>query len=442
MASNYKLSITRAAKQVDGLRGFALDQPQTAQAITDVELSGGRLRFFGWVLAADADAEPQVYIKEAGQRHLMPLNTERPDVISTVLGQPPKAHPQLTCGFDHYMQLTADNAELCVEVNGQEHTLFTLSVEGSLKVLEGKEDWLFLDNDANDSVAQHTGKMALGLLSRWGWQRFFKQTQHLAQPFALMIAPSKETVYPQFYPIAKAGKAPIEQMLALAPADYPVVYPVSALANAAMRTFRKNDTHWSLPGASVASHQLLVTLGLGEHSRMFANDTYVERDVIGDLGNKLYPPALSAEVNLKGANYHPRVAYDNQLPNFGRTLIVDNPDASSDHKLVMFASSSGYSMLHYLYRVFKRIIFVHTAGNVDKQLLQTLGGDFVVSQTNARFVIRAPKVGVSVKKLMQQKLRAETASARATLLQKSQQQQQRHPDDSDIRVLHRLLANR
>ena len=441
MASNYKLSLTREAKQVDGLRGFALDQPQTAQAITDVELSGGRLRFFGWVLAEDTAASLSVFIKEAGQRHPMPLNTDRPDVINTVLGDSAQDHPQLNCGFDHYIQLTADHAELCVDVGGQEQTLFTLSVEGSLKVLEGKDGWLFLDNDANDSVAQHTGKMALGLVSRWGWQRFFKQTQRLANPFALMIAPSKETVYPQFYPIAKAGKAPIEQMLSLAPRRYPVVYPVDALAQAERRAFRKNDTHWSLPGASVASCQLLLTLGLGDYVTVFDNDDYVERDVIGDLGNKLYPPALSAEVSLKSANYHPRVVYDNQLPNFGRALIVDNPDAASDKKLVMFASSSGYSMLHYLYRVFKRIVFVHTAGNVDKQLLHKVGGDCVVSQTNARFVIRAPKVGVSVKKLMQQKLRAETASARATLLQKSQQQQQKRPSDSDIGYLHRLLAN-
>lgn len=441
MASSYKLSIRRSCNSVGELTGFALDQPYHQQTITDAELSGGRLRLFGWVLARDPAQKVSLFIHEAGQQQELSFNTERPDVIETVIGASAVNHEQLVCGFDHLLSLTADSACLGVRVNDQDYELYRIEVHGSLKVLQGKDNWLFLDNDANNSVAQHTGKMALGLFSRWGWQRFFKQTQRLKVPFALMIAPSKETVYPQLYPLQKQGKAPIEQMLELAPADYPVVYPVAALANYRFRTFRKNDTHWSLYGASVASAELLSQLGLADYSALFDHDIYVERAVIGDLGNKLYPPVLSDEVTLKGASYHPRVVYDNQLPNFGRALVVYNDDAPLNRTLLMFASSSGYSMLHYLYRVFKRIVFVHTAGNIDHNLISAVAADYVVSQTNARFVVRAPKMGISVSKLMRGKLTSESKSARRALIERSEKQQQQQ-NDAVVNYLHTLLTQR
>ena len=441
MASSYKLTVKRLEKTVGRLHGFALDQPCHNQAITDDELSGGRLRLFGWVLAEQPEQQLQLYISEAGQRTDLTLNTERPDVIHTVLGEEATDHSQLICGFDHQLSVTADQLTLGVTLNGKDIPLFDIEVHGSLKVLQGRDDWLFLDNDANDSVAQHTGRMALGLLSRWGWQRFFKRTQQLAQPFSLLIAPSKETVYPDAYPIPKQGRAPIEQMLDLAPTDYPVVYPVQALSSYQQRTFRKNDTHWSLYGASVASRELLLALGLSRYADSFNDDSYVERDVIGDLGNKLYPPMLSKEASLKGANYHPQVVYDNQLPNFGRALVVQNDKAPLDSTLLMFASSSGYSMLHYLYRVFKRIVFVHTAGNIDRTVISAVAADYVISQTNARFVIRAPKVGVSLQKLMRSKLKLESESARHALLERSSKQSEQHPGDAVISYLHTLLKS-
>ena len=41
------------------------------------------------------------------------------------------------------------------------HPLLMGSIEGSLKVLEGKDNWLFLDNDSNQSVEQYTWKLKI-----------------------------------------------------------------------------------------------------------------------------------------------------------------------------------------------------------------------------------------------------------------------------------------
>jgi hypothetical protein len=60
-------------------------------------------------------------------------------------------------------------------------------------------------------------------------------------------------------------------------------------------------------------------------------------------------------------------------------------------------------MFHFISRIFQTVIFVHTAGNVDQELIEKTTPDYVCMQTNARFVVRAPSFNDSVSSYIKSK---------------------------------------
>ena len=74
-----------------------------------------------------------------------------------------------------------------------------------------------------------------------------------------------------------------------------------------------------------------------------------------------------------------------------------------DETLLLFGSSSSYTMFHYLCRLYTSVVFVHTAGNVDHKIIDVVKPDCICVQTNARFVVKAPKFNDSVVNYIKQK---------------------------------------
>ena len=171
-----------------------------------------------------------------------------------------------------------------------------------------------------------------------------------------------------------------------------MVYPVEALQALGDGAFIPTDTHWTHHGAMEAAVALATHLGLSSsHCRKaLAKDRYKLREMGGDLGNKLTPRRTSRVEVLTSFNYARYKTYDNGLPNFGRLLVIEYPKAVSDGVCLIFGSSSSYSMFNYLCRFFRRIVFVHSAGSLDQELIASVRPDFLVAQTNARFVVQVP----------------------------------------------------
>src|SRR5690606_23289521 len=97
-------------------------------------------------------------------------------------------------------------------------------------------------------------------------------------------------------------------------------------------------------------------------------------------------------------------AYDNGLPNFGRLMVTRYEKALLNDTCLVFGSSSSYSMLNYLGRLFQNLVFVHSAGNVDIKLLLACQPRYLITQTNARFVVVAPSVGYSLQRDIEDKV--------------------------------------
>ncbi|QFU01720.1 hypothetical protein FIU83_08720 [Halomonas sp. THAF5a] len=394
---------------------WALDYPSEQRAPWC--LPSGRV-VQGWVLLPDelAEAAPRVrvvarWLPEHELCH--PLEIERPDVIEAVLGEAPEVHPQRSCGFRFTVPARLAHFHLELVLDDRRWPLQDVRCRpveaddaGPLKVVEGRAGWLFLDNDTNASVDQYRGRVRLTERGLAGWQTYLSGLARLAaevgSPWTMLVAPAKETVMgARYHPVKQEAGQPVDQLLAL-PEALGIVHPVSALEALGDDAFIRTDTHWTQRGAMTATVELAVSLGLARDAvvKTFADDRYATRAMGGDLGNKLSPRQTCEVAMLKSFSFVRHRVYDNGLPNFGRLLVIAYPEALMEGTCLVFGSSSTNSMFHFLSRLFRRVIFIHSAGNLDPEVVAATRPDYLVVQTNARFLVQVPALDQSLSRMI------------------------------------------
>ncbi len=420
--TSYVIQTKHLRASAPGVYRWCLDFPVPGSAVSLSQLDAGIL-FQGWLLQ-DTAQPAQVYVRQGGQVSYVDLAIRRADVVEKVLKQTADAHPQLCCGFSCQFTLHSDHVVLGFVIAGQHYDFVDIRIESSMKVLPGTFPWLFLDNDTNQSVAQFTGELSLNRQTLEAWQHYLQALSSLppdSDKWVVLLAPTKEMVYPQYYPHSQAGHTPVQQLMAHVANDPLILYPAAQLASAAERSFRYTDTHWTHHAAMRVSVLLAQRLGLAAQDveAVFAADQYTERNVCGDLGNKLFPPREAKEQLLSSFSYKQYLRYENGLPNFGRVMLFENPSALSSQHCLIFGASSSYSMLNYLVRLYAAVTIVHTAGNVDPAVVAAIMPDCVICQTNERFIVRAPVVHYSLADIMQDKLAEMTPQQSSAVLQLS-----------------------
>lgn len=415
------------------IHAWALDSPANTSIVKAADRG---LYIQGWILTVPTIAPEAVVIRFMAHslevQRTLPLNSGRPDVIQRVLGLPPSGHAQLRCGYAGYLPETPQ--EFTVGVSIDSRVTWLCSVELGVQVSEGKpaeheisknvsglgviqgtDGWLFLDNDTNHSVDQHTGRLTLDSSKLARWRNYLDKCNTLAHNagarHAVLIAASKEQVLPEHYPFPASHRKVLDQVLEIcSPADH-VVNTGAILAGQADKQacFIKTDTHWTDRGAMVATLALIDELSLdADQARQhFSNDVYHTMPFAGDLGIKLTPPLASPTEFLRAPPPLTDAAFDNHLPNIGRVLLFESGEALWPHSLLMFGASSAYPMLKYLKRLFSRILFIHSAGNVDAEVIAHEKPNFLVMQTTARFMVEPPHTGFSVHSAVLAKLGAE-----------------------------------
>ncbi|MGO2264643.1 alginate O-acetyltransferase AlgX-related protein [Halomonas sp.] len=415
----YLLDRPAVTREVAPVHRWELDYPSDMRSAQFSE--SGRV-VQGWVLLNTEHAEWQqkltiVAAWEPAYELCHPLEIERADVIERVLGASDEDHLQRYCGFRFTVPPSLTRFTLWLACEDQRWLLQVVEINPpealqapeTLKVLEGKAGWLFLNNDTNASVDQYRGRLRLTPRGLSGWQRYLSAFYALAEKqkaaSAVLVAPSKESVMgPGYHPYAEGAGGPIQQLLALPEAQV-LVYPVQALMALGDDAFIQTDTHWTQRGAMAASKVLAAALGLDERAveNTFVDDEYGELSLTGDLGSKLKPERTCRISSLHTFNYHQYRCFDNGLPNFGRLVVLANGKALMPGTCLIFGSSSSYSMFNYVSRLFKRVVFVHSAGNLDPEVVKAVQPEFLVAQTNARFVVQVPSASCSLQALIAEK---------------------------------------
>lgn len=406
----FTISVKQAGIDVSDKFRWCLDEPSNGDQHEGNTIEKEGIRVKGWFLKK-IDVEASLVLLDGHEVLPLLLKTERPDVIEKVATTESNFQQDVFCGFDHTLAPKSSSISIAIIHDSHLHVIYELCIEGVFKILEGEDKWLYLDNDTNNSVEQFTGKAKLSWTEKKNWADYANTFSSLALSqagkSAFLIAPSKEFVVEEHYPFKKSKHTPLDQLNKLVDDSFSLITPISALKHFEERTFRVCDTHWSCHGARVATMEVAKKLGLdcAPIENIFNKDVYVKRIMAGDLGSKIYPIQRHPEDFLTTFNYNRVVVYDNNLPNFGRAFILDNPDALNDGTLLVFGSSSVYSMFNYLARIFRTVVFFHTAGNIDKELVGKIAPDYLLAQSNARFVVKAPSFDIKISDYIAEKMR-------------------------------------
>lgn len=435
----------------DNIKWWVLDSPISGRVV-DVEKDIFQLQ--GWVLLKNPSEKLPYLLLEAEGRlvHLQVFNTRRPDVIERVLHESPAMHRQIFCGFSSKIPAAtlAKGFRLGVRVEDDEPIwLARVNFSESMKVIEGTDGWLFLDNDTNHSVAQYTGQILLDEKQLSDWQRYFSKImalmQHEKMQHAFMIAPTKEEVLPHRYPFRRAQMTVLDQVCSLARPEWSVLNtaPILAEHESPEACFKQTDTHWTDRGAMLAAINFLDHLGLdlSKVESLFDEDIYELREEVGDLGCKLLPTRSAATEFLRAAAPEQGAIFDNGLPNIGRTLIFENQNSVFSLKMVIFGASSSYSMLKYFKRLFSRIVFIHSVANIDIEVIRNEKPDVLLLQTHARFLMGVPSANFSLADAVNKKVSELSSAAKSNILNRFSDYKLNQKENLYFQMLSHALEN-
>lgn len=275
-----------------------------------------------------------------------------------------------------------------------------LDVGESRKVLVGREGWLFLRNDANDVLAQHTGKVRFGRAKRRAWKRVLSERQRFAEErgfvWLCVVIPDKESLYPEYLPeqVKLSAERPVHEFLRVAERlKAPVVYALPHLE--AKKTegelYARTDTHWNHRGAYVAYRMMcrrLVEREVGIDAVNEASIAWSEKTVSGDLGSKVLPRPIEGSMCRADLRRHrANLVFDNGIRNHGRVSIYERPNEGPS--CVVFGESFVGDLVLFLKETFGRLVWVHTSMFVS-EILKQEKPDVVLSLPLERFLIRVP----------------------------------------------------
>lgn len=293
-------------------------------------------------------------------------------------------------------------------INNNIIEICTIVSEMVLCVLFGKHNWLFLDNDTNQSVSQFIGKKLISQSELSKWEYFIS---YLAQKenACLIIPPSKEQVKQEYYPYKRGKICPIDQLNTLIINKQPKVkfiYPISRLK--LPNSYSKTDTHWAADIALEIFLEVICNLTGKKSVNIFNFDrnliNFLRTDLAGDLGSKVDPPLQSSSTVIRNEVFG-EFTWLNFLNRQGSVVKYKNPFGIIDKKLLVFGDSFSEVIVPALNYIFTDFIIVRSNATVIDEIIEYEKPHFIITEIAERFVIRAPTI---VKKLSDYELSLRT----------------------------------
>ncbi|MBC2677512.1 alginate O-acetyltransferase AlgX-related protein [Pseudomonas baltica] len=366
----------------------------------------------GWVLSVHEATH--ILIDIAGRRFSSPIDIERTDVVQALSEGYEGLHDVVKCGFSIVTDIPfSDVSSFDIAVGHEDSPswLGTFFFEEGSKVQVGREGWLFLDNDTNNSVEQYTGDIALADQLKLDWlnyiEHFSVDADQRCSKWRFLLAPGKEYILPEYYPHTSSPQSTPNQFFEIFKANPRFIYPIAELTKHKALTYWKGDTHWTDYGAYVAFTQVVSGFNLDiEAFERHTKITYTIDHSTGDLAEKLAPPPLHPKIAFNTADSTSTVTFSNHINNNGKIVIFENSSALIHSTLVIFGSSSSDSLVKPFTLLFSRVVQVHSSASVDTSILNHECPDYVLLQSNSRFILECPQVfgTYSIKSVIADKL--------------------------------------
>ncbi|UWX05096.1 hypothetical protein JBF11_06355 [Taurinivorans muris] len=247
-------------------------------------------------------------------------------------------------------------------------------------VISGKEDWLFLGNNYNNTIDKLTGKLyyhdsdnkKYDVTKRYDFYKNIaeKVLAHSKEVFFL-IAPDKSTVYPEFLPetIIPAPK-PFHEFLTqkMQRENLNVYYPRQDLLQNKEKAllYYVTDSHWNNYGAFIAFIRLISRLDPALPEMIKEEDFRFKplKSTAGDLislGNFLFKDKDykdTFQVSYKNMPMETPKAEQTENKQNGLIQTV-NPEALTDKTVWIIGDSFSTALRPYFSFFFKNVYFIH-----------------------------------------------------------------------------------
>src|SRR6266508_3739168 len=271
--------------------------------------------------------------------------------------------------------------------------LLALGVSPTKSIILGKEGWLFFADDE---------------LEVWR-RRMERRHDWLAERgirFLVVVAPSKETIYPVFMPDALNRVCPTTRMHQLAAhlsarSTVDVIDLSAPLRRAKARSilYLRTDTHWNDRGALLVSQEIVGHLG-----EWFPRLRPLPESAFAPLTHEGWSGDLVAMLSLESRLREPRLELRSLHARRARPAGVDPPPAeawrtvsateiadSALPRAVMFHDSFGVSLRPFLSEHFARIVYCSGSGdwrrNFDVGLVERERPQVVIQEIAERLLV-------------------------------------------------------
>jgi hypothetical protein len=268
------------------------------------------------------------------------------------------------------------------------------------KVIRGKDGWLFLANDVNKVLEQHSGALRLSEDQLERWQRLLDGrvafVEDLGGRYITLVAPDTHAIYPEKLPdeIVPARERPIDQLLdgLEDPAAARFLYPLEELraARAEQEVCSPQESHWNQFGAFIVYERLLDEVEAFLPLRRLPREELASFDLEtrGELGYKLPGTGLAPRTFMVVRAGSARLIHDNQVQGQGALIVTECPDAP-ETTCLLFGDSYTYDLLKFVAESFGRMVFAHSTP-LDRELVERERPDLVVSLMAERYLIVVP----------------------------------------------------
>ncbi|AAZ37245.1 hypothetical protein QCD83_18675 [Pseudomonas savastanoi pv. phaseolicola] len=391
---NFVPSKASAVKEL--LKGWNIEEP--GAEISQV-LAEEYLKVSGWAVGHRPIKKLAVEI--SGEIYYADLDTQRPDVIEALFSNAEGGAHDNSCGFSIIIASELSSVasfDIGFIFEEKIEWVGTFFFEAPQKVLIGKHQWLFLDNDSNDSVDQFTGMLEFPVSDQEKWKTYISDIQSISTinkfEWLMVLAPSKEYVFQDYYPHELSENNTPSQFMRLFEGHQKIVYPLNLLIHHRELSYWKGDTHWTDYGAYIIFKDTLErfhlpVLNFDTHCRI----EFSIKNSIGDLSEKLPGHAKQPKVQLSDCphDHSEFVIYDNRIPNNGRIIISENAQPLCSESILIFGSSSAYNLVKFFQMYFRRVVLVHSAAELDMEIINHEKPKYVLLQSNSRFINVAPE---------------------------------------------------
>ncbi|WP_273805602.1 MULTISPECIES: alginate O-acetyltransferase AlgX-related protein [unclassified Pseudomonas] len=374
--------------------------PESLSLVLESPSSGvnfnSSLNIKGWAVdRASSECPLKIRIKYGNCILDSVASESRPDVAEAL--EIKNQLPQF--GFQICIPLSDDSIHINLFLDGLEYGVYKIISRRTRSPVVGKKEWLFLDAKKNELDFFGIKKRKLF----YSWDAYFKNIRSVlsryTEAICFLIAPSKEKVFSDYYP-RHTSKLDVAEYLQRNYRE--VVFPLESLGSQREMSFSKGDTHWSDFGAALAAASLLEKLGFThEQCQKLFKFKYTLKKELGDLSDKVIQsnPGWVYVADLEKTKE--RMTFKNEAQHFGSIVIIENESALSEKCCLIFGSSSSSRNLIYFLSIFySRVVFVHSAGRIDRKILFHESADHIILQTNQRFLNKPMDFEISISSVL------------------------------------------